>query len=211
MATTLSGNLIRSRNLRTMNRVLNRWIQSNVLLAIAWKSSDDVPWWYNERASLSVFAGAVFRTGGIAFEEYIEDKRKANLRGKLGKPYRGRTDIYFQLGSSEFIGEAKQWYSGATSMSSDPAICIKRRLKAACNEVRRTKPYGQRRVGILFAIPYIKKTYKGDLTDRVERWIDEIKKVDCSCCSWVFPATSRMICLDGNIYPGVGLFIKEIK
>jgi hypothetical protein len=194
-----------------MNPVLKRWIKANVLLANAWKSSNDVPWWYNERASLSVFAGAVFRTGGIAFEEYIEDKRRVNLRGKLCKPYIGRTDIYYKLGSSEFIGEAKQCYSGATSMSSDPAISIEKRLKAACSEVRRTKPYGQRRVGILFAIPYIKKTYKGDLTDRIVRWIDEIKKVDCSCCSWVFPVTSRMICFDDDIFPGVGLFIKEVK
>jgi hypothetical protein len=40
--------------------VLQNWIKANILCAEAWKD-DDVPWWYNERANLSILAAAAWK------------------------------------------------------------------------------------------------------------------------------------------------------
>jgi len=37
--------------------------------------SEDAPWWYNERASISTFAAAVWLTGGVALKECMTSKK----------------------------------------------------------------------------------------------------------------------------------------
>jgi hypothetical protein len=199
--------------LRSLNGVLDNWIKANTFIAKSWKADGDVPWWYNERASLGLLAGSAFKADGIAFEEITADKRKTSARRRKSKPYLGRTDIYLKIGNHEFIGEAKQCWSGATAMSSNPIISIEKNLSAACSDVRQTKAFGQRRLGILFAIPYIKKSSRNKMDERIEGWIEWIQNVDCSCCAWVFPADSRhaeFTRRDENLYPGIALLIRKV-
>ena len=64
-----------------------RWADK---IADDWAHSRDVPWWYNERASLSVFARAVWASGEVAFEEFFEEKRTVSRRThKFRGPYSG--------------------------------------------------------------------------------------------------------------------------
>jgi hypothetical protein len=72
-----------------------------------WDHKGDAPWWYNERASLSLFAGAVWKCRGWVFEEFSIKRRTATTRGKY-KRHSGRCDIMFGLGKIQFVGEAKQ-------------------------------------------------------------------------------------------------------
>lgn len=206
---TISGY---SSRLPSLNRVLDKWIEANSSIVKSWSAARDVPWWYNERASLSILAGAAFMAGGLAFEEFISDKRKTGKRKRKSNPYMGRTDIYLKLGKSEFIGEAKQCWSGATAKSSNPMTYIKKKLSAACADIRRTKPFGQRRLGILFAMPYIKTNSIDDINERITSWVDMVKDVDCSCCAWVFPAEARyaQYGCEENLCPGAALLIREI-
>jgi hypothetical protein len=207
---TISGKLSK---LPSLNGVLDKWIKANGSLVKSWRADGDVPWWYNERASLSILAGAAWMDGAIAFEEFVADKRKSGVRRRKSQPYRGRTDIYLKVGNHEFIGEAKQCWSGATAKSSNPVKSIQKWLNAACSDVRGTKPFGQRRVGILFAMPYFKKSAKDKIDDHIERWVDKIMSVDCSCCAWVFPVEARYAQYgryDENLHPGIALFIREV-
>ncbi|HEX8949356.1 MAG TPA: hypothetical protein VF790_10370, partial [Dissulfurispiraceae bacterium] len=41
--------------------VLNKWVQIIENIAEDQKEGKDVPWWYTEMASLSIFAGAVWK------------------------------------------------------------------------------------------------------------------------------------------------------
>ena len=66
---------------------------------------DDCLYWYNERATVGSLAGAIWRTGGFAVEEYREPKKRK------GKHYMGRTDLWFSLGENNrkcYVVEAKQ-------------------------------------------------------------------------------------------------------
>src|SRR5690606_5499082 len=64
---------------------------------------DDVPYFYNERASLSVLCGAAWRSGYLALEEYVAIKG-----GESDKP-NGRIDLYIgqRDGDEEICIEAK--------------------------------------------------------------------------------------------------------
>lgn len=65
---------------------------------------DDVPYYYNERANLSLFASAAWQSGVIALEEYHTYKRHG----------RGRTDLFLWIGGKDGVQiEAKQkWIKG---------------------------------------------------------------------------------------------------
>lgn len=64
----------------------------------------DVPWFYNERASLSQFAGAVWRANPTnhVLEEYACEKQDE------GSDYKGRRDIWFRIEGQQYWAEAKQ-------------------------------------------------------------------------------------------------------
>jgi hypothetical protein len=203
---TISGKRLPS--LRSFSDVLDAWIKANVLCAYEW--GDDVPWWYNERASLSVLAGAVWKVGGIAFEEFSTKKRKKQRKKGLGKLYLGREDLYIKIGDHHFIAEAKQIWSGATRRNYDPTDRIQRELETACAQIKKSPPNGQRRLGMLFVVPHISRSNQKMVDDCINNWVNKIKEVDCSCCAWAFPSTSRTIKFGNKLYPGVAVFIREI-
>jgi hypothetical protein len=109
--TTISGTFCPE--LACLRPALKMWIHLNKLMFASWRDEGDVPWWYNERASLSVLSGAVWRSGGEAFEEYSDYKRGISRRtGRFSKEYAGRIDFYFNVNDREFKGEAKFCWLG---------------------------------------------------------------------------------------------------
>ena len=98
----------RRKQIRCFEAIYEQWINAVTELACSRKRAGDVPWWYNERASLSVFAGAIWRAGGHCFEEYSDEKRDFRRRShRLGKGYPGRVDLYLSWRRFDFIAEAK--------------------------------------------------------------------------------------------------------
>lgn len=210
MSENLRGMMIDRRT--ALRDVLRHWIRANIDIAESWSKFDDAPWWYNERASLSVFAGAIWRCSGIAFEEFSEEKLYASRRGARRKPYPGRCDIHFQIGSKEFVAEAKYGYSGATSKNWNIVPRITDLLDDARKAAGRLAPNGQCRLAIVFVAPYFTPKFKGDEVAMMNRWIEKIREVRCSSKAWVFPKTSRWLQSEGGYYhPGAAVFIQEVK
>ncbi len=205
MVTTIRGT--HTPSLRILRGVLNKWINTNLRFVRYWKDAKDVPWWYNERASISVLAGAVWQCGGIAFEEYAADKN-----ARKGSKYNGRGDLYLKVRDQHFIAEAKQWSSGASRVDKRTSQSMQKQLDEACKDIRRCAPYGQRKLGVLFVTPYIPKSKKKMVNQQLEQWIAMMKTIECSCSAWVFPGVSRLICSSsGFICPGVALLIREVR
>ncbi len=198
-----------NRCLRVLNTILERWTEANIELARLWCQDGDVPWWYNERANLSVLAGAIWRAGGLVFEEFLEEKRKITKTGKLSMHYRGRVDLYFCFSGYQFIAESKRIESGILK-DSEPVGVIQRSLNMACRDIRKVRPFKQRRLGITFALPYLRKGQFKSADERIARWLRETQSVDCDARAWVFPGISRAICDKEFVCPGVAVFMKEI-
>jgi hypothetical protein len=210
MPADLKGMVVDRRT--ALRDVLQHWIRINIDIAESWSKFGDAPWWYNERASLSVFAGAIWQCGGVALEEFSEEKHFAARRGARRKPYTGRCDIFFEMGYKEFVAEAKFGWSGATSKNWDIAPQITDLLDDARKATGRLAPNGQCRLAIVFVAPYFTPKFKGDEVPMMHRWIEKIREVRCSSKAWVFPKASRWLKWRGDRYfPGAAVFIQEVK
>jgi hypothetical protein len=64
-----------------LRTILRKWISLNERIAQDWRYKD-VPWWYNERAALSIFSGGIWNSGEFAFEEFSDEKRKISARSR---------------------------------------------------------------------------------------------------------------------------------
>jgi hypothetical protein len=95
--------------------------------------SRDAPWWYNERASLSLLAGALWYADGWAFEEFVTSKRHKR------KARRGRGDLMFEVGGLKAVAEAKQCWPALRTTPRSAMSVIARALDRACEESTRQR------------------------------------------------------------------------
>ena len=193
-----------------LTKVLKSWTRLTKEIARDWVPNKDVPWWYNERAALSLLSGALWRSHNYGFEEFVDEKRKMTRHsGRLSRKYKGRVDLYLNVQGADFIAECKICWSGA-SINFDSSQRVEKTLSRACRDIRKTHPKGQRRLGFVFVVPSIKKQYRKELDERLKGWLHKVQSVDCDAMAWVFPDFARRTQSDGKYYPGVVLLAKEI-
>ncbi len=194
--------------LRCLRPVLNRWTALNRQLGERWSKDGNAPWWYNERALISVFAGAVWQSDGYAFEEYSETKR-----GKK-RPYAGRIDLEFVAGQYEFRAEVKQCWLAATKPG-DRSSYVRGFMEEAKADVRRCRPDGTRRLAIVFGSPYLAQHRKAEMDHRIEWLVVQAKKIrvdiGADAVAWTFPSLRRFPMDRDGVYPGIIAWIKEVR
>lgn len=197
--------------LKSLRPVLNQWIQLNTRIADSWRPID-VPWWYNERASLSVLAGAVWQCGGIAFEEFSDTKRSVSPKSeRFANKYSGRVDIYMEINGHEFKGETKFFWIGASTLWKDQTEYMKWFLDEARRDIRKSRPDGQRRLAIVFATPIVSKKRRTDIKELVTRFVEQVKRLDGDAFAWVFPDLERSISSSKGLFPGAAIIVREVK
>lgn len=194
--------------LRVLRPALQQWVSCNRKIVHRWEEYEDAPWWYNERASLSVLAGAIWKAGGYAFEEFVGDKRV--MKGRRKKFSAGRFDLEFDVSGSLFVAEAKQCWMPSTR-SQDHFERVSEAMDAAKRDVRRCAPEGVRRLAIVFGAPYFTEGRRADMDERIERLIHYAYHVDAGALAWFFPSFEDPPNTDGIIYPGAFVWIKEVK
>jgi hypothetical protein len=192
--------------------LLRQWIKHNKMLYETWRA-DDCPWRYNERALLSVLAGAAWRLpNGLAYEEFSNSKRKRGRRKGTYKSYSGRSDIYLVVGGQEYVAEAKHCFSGATAKRANITSRLDAQLKQARKEIRASAAPNQRRLAILFAIPYVRSKQRSEVADLVDCWLTKIKEeVEYSYLAWFFAFEPYTHQVGKWIYPGIAVLIREVS
>jgi hypothetical protein len=172
-----------------------------------WGYEGDAPWWYNERASLSLFAGAVWRSGGWVFEEFSTKRRVAKGRSKY-KSSSGRCDIMFGIGKEQYIGEAKQCWPVLPPSLRSALKEVKACLKTALVQVSQLPSDEGKRVAIVFVTPRIHASEQGAVKTRVGDFVDRLKTKDAAMAS-LFPKNGDKITYRKYIYPGIVVLIKS--
>jgi len=191
------------RELQVLKPVLKKWQDLNTYLS----SEEDVAWWYNERASLSVFAGALWKCGGWAFEEFSIERRTQSTRRKA----QGRCDIQFEFKGHGYIGEAKQtWFS----LGKKRPVSIKkveRDLSRAQHEIRQIQVKANHQIAMTFVVPEINISESANLSKHIEEFVQELHKIKNAALAWTFPQFARNMRPDNQyrdyIYPGVALVL----
>jgi hypothetical protein len=202
----------RCKQIRCLKPIYKEWIKILTEFAEQWKRDRDVPWWYNERASLSLFAGAIWRAGGHCLEEYSDQKRAIGRRTKrIGNFYIGRVDLFFTWHGIDFIAEAKQTWSGFTRGNENALNRLKSHLKDARKDIHGPLPNRQRRLAILFARPYFQKGVSAEeINMRLQTWIANLADLDTTSYAWAFPRCARHMRTKWSYCPGEAILIKQV-
>ncbi len=189
--------------------ILRKWTSLNGELAKLWSKAGDVPWWYNERAVISVFAGAVWQSGGYAFEEY------AALKHGKRQEYKGRVDLDFVTAAGhKFRAEVKPYELPATRRK-DPLEQVCAAMDRAVEDVCKCQSEGRRRLAMVFASPYVSTKKSEKIPDTIDWLIAQAKRVHATlktdAVAWTFPDLKQRAEFGEWICPGAIIWIREIK
>ena len=178
---------------------------------------NDVGWWYNERASVSLLAGAAGRAGAITLEEYFTDPAQTRRRPRKYKYV--RQDLYLKIGHSQFVGEAKQLWMWLPSQPARLDRNLSASIDAAVNDAKAKDAYGAARVGVVFVVPYLELCSAAACDEALHQWYEMIQKFRCGAVAWVlplracrFPFSSRPNAKwKGELYPGCAIFLVRAR
>ena len=191
---------VQTPRLRLLTPVLNEWISVVTRVTKAWRRKD-VPFWYNERAQVGLFAGAVWLQGGLAFEEYTSAKRGSG----------GRCDLWFEMKRNSFIAEAK-FTLCPVNADSDVEPFLTDQFKKAKDDARRNKVWqkNEHRIALLFVAVEVSADAK--IKPSLVKWRRQFEAVEADGRAWVFPTVSREFKSGkaGNFYPGCGVLVAKV-
>lgn len=160
----------------------------------------DAPYWYNERATLSTFAGAIWKAGGLALEEY-QAKKKHGL---------GRVDLWFRWRNKDYIGEVKQHWVRLDKKGIEDTLIddIDKKVKNAMSDVAASTEEAYP-LGFVFIVPSISVANKSSKNNLLLSFLKRLQELDFCMSAWSFPSVARELEWENNLYPGVALIVKS--
>jgi hypothetical protein len=186
---------------------------------------DDNCWWYNERANISILAGAAWSLNGwAALEEYPTRKRASKdtipKHSCIDDPEanrRGRCDLYVTNASEDFAFEAKHVWKLMGSAGDEVAKAMGYAKKDALKLITEA----DRHFAATFIVPFLPKEQALGLTaselhDRIQNWLDHqndfgVEARHPSAYACIFPKLGEgLFCNDTHHYPGVVLVLQEL-
>ncbi len=124
----------------------------------------DNPWWYNERASISVLSAAAWQLkDGVALEEFGTSK-KAHVKAADLK--NGRCDLYVGVGDEMYVFEAKQVWIDVVKEDFGK---FRDGIDRAVQDVERLDEEDAVQKAISFAVPYFDQTSKNEAKDTLSK------------------------------------------
>ena len=178
---------------------------------------NDLGWWYNERASVSLLAGAAGRAGAITLEEYPTDRR--NLKSRPANGSEVRQDLYLRVGKSEFVGEAKQLWMRLPKDHKRMHEEVIQWIDAAVTDANSKASFGASRIGVLFVVPYLNVCSVKETNEAIQTWRETIQRFRRCAIAWVLPLQARRFPLSTRmgaqwkreIYPGCAIFMVRTR
>ena len=126
------------------------------------RQADDLPFWFNEEATVGMLGAAAWMSGGIAVQEY------QHIKGMHHLP--GYADLWMRIGQERISIEAKQaWPRNLESLVSKAT----KALEAARSDVRAINlEEANQRYGCVFLVPKIAKAEAPSFDPAA--WLDEL-------------------------------------
>ncbi|SEL81021.1 hypothetical protein SAMN05216214_1254 [Atopomonas hussainii] len=185
---------IHSKKLSWLKPVLEQWLRVHRDY-IESNNCDDSLYWYNERANVGALAGAIWRSGGFALEEF------GAIKGKEEDESKGRVDLFFQYAGKQVVAEAKQsWVYLTGNKKRDFRSLIDKALNSARSDIIRTQGSLEHQYGLgLVFLP----TYTKDLENSKEemgRFLAEINSTECDFFAWLKNTSGENLISYNNEY-----------
>ncbi len=199
-------------DLTELKVVLGKW-RDLMDAAQTWdtESYRDAPWWYNERASVSLLVGCVHSAGGFAMEEFVSPKK--------GLALNGRNDLWFETaGKQKFAAEAKQCWPSLLRVNEGIERLKQYRLAAIADAERLHLETDTTCLAITFAAPYLKVSAAASVEDKVEAFVTQLEGLIADAWKddgvvWAFPPSHRTLTSSrtDDLYPGSVLIVTRVE
>jgi hypothetical protein len=211
--------IISDTRLRRIAPLISGWIEAVEDLSEAW-GDVDAPYFYNERANVSLLAGGAWKMGYQALEEYRSPKRGRESSQKIYKAkhdINGRVDLYITRGSEwDVLFEAKHHWMAAMHREDANKTKIREALNIAHKDSRRDKG-AEANLSCVFFVPRfpVSKVRRGveTIDSLIVRHIKTYLEIRASAWAWCFPKVSRdrILETENAYYPGVIMGITVSK
>lgn len=198
--------IIRDRRLTILTPVIEQWLRINREF-IEEGEYEDAMYIYNERSTISSLAGAVWRCGGYAQEEYSASK------GEGEEKTNGRIDLFFNFSHKNIIVEAKKlWIYLYENNKKNIKNHIQNSLDEATLDIQKTiaaNHYGDFNMAVTFVVPYWSKETNQENNLKLIKKI--VKEIDSSMYI-IFESTAKDVEIeDEDIYNICIAIFKDIK
>ncbi|MGP8320861.1 MAG: hypothetical protein ACT6FE_00840 [Methanosarcinaceae archaeon] len=183
---------INDKKLSWLSPILDQWLRINRDYIEEYDCEDSL-YWYNERANISALAGAVWKCGGFAMEEYSSEKGK----GKNKKS--GRIDLYLYFSENEAISEAKMnWLYLYKNFNKDFGEIVEKSMKDAMSDLKTTFQSNSADFG--FAISFFVPHWKSglDSSELMIRFKEHVEDYECSFYAWFNNKSGKDILSSGD-------------
>ncbi len=163
-------------------------------------AGEDAPFIYNERANIGLLAGAAWRSGRTALEEFQYRKGHKNR-----KKWNGRADLYISCDEREEIIEAKfGWLSLVNPDSASDRIEEVMRLAVKDALVTQGGAKDLTSLAVAFLPAWQKAGDPRQLEDHIAETLKQSKFANVHGIGWCFPKHYRSVVSEkGNLTPGI--------
>lgn len=139
-----------SNKTRIWTNIIQQWQKINEDYLVECDFNDSL-YWYNERTNVGCLAGAIWKIGGYALEEYSATKGKDEKYGRI--------DLYFSVDKTEYVIEAKQkWlhFNSKVKTFANFEKDIEKMLENAISDCENSMLHNgiSNGVGLVFITPY---------------------------------------------------------
>jgi len=190
--------------LQPLEPVLKSWIACTQRYIDVW-DGDDLPYWYNEQANVSILAGAAWKADWTAIEEYQISKIATEASEQAASI--GRNDLYIANEQVGFCIEAKVAYVDINGQEKAKNHIAARRDQAKGDAER--VDYHDPRLGAVFVAPYSLGAEASD--EQIEVFQQELLKLDFQALAWVTPTRAQKTrSHDNRYYPMVALLLMTV-
>lgn len=187
---------------------------------------DDNGWWHNERASISLLAGAAWKLGWVALEEFGTSKRGHKIPSEERGERVGRCDLYMSSKETSFAIEAKQAWQRIGDRSA-PFADAQHQMEEAWKDSGYLHSYeADRRLAVTFIVPHlpisqVKESNTGEVDaqkvrDSVNSWLEQVEgfqrqRGKATRYAYYFPADGHRYVNEhkGRVFPGVVMVAEE--
>lgn len=200
----MSRNLIGTdplpKTLKWLEGTIQKWLEINRLYTDIYQGGDAL-YWHNERANIGTLAGAAWKAGIYAIEEYGAPKKSKSTSKRSG-----RIDLYLTNESQDAIVEAKMcWVSPGTQSKT-----LESKMTEACTDAKRDHD-GAQKIGAVFYVMRVHQEHVREKTLLAE--VERIRMTAPDVLAWCFPAKTRdlqsgKLQREGYVWPGVIMALK---
>jgi hypothetical protein len=185
--------------LQPLDPVLNSWITCTERYIDVW-DGDDLPYWYNEQANVSILAGAAWKADWTAIEEYQISKIATEANEKTSSI--GRNDLYIADDSNGFCIEAKVAYVPIDNLAYARDWILSKCKLATVDAAR--LDYNEPKLGAVFIAPYSLGSLAS--AEQIEAFQTMLRALTSDALAWVCPAKAQKTpSHDNKRYPMIAL------